>query len=188
MSQVLHCPICQRKLQVPESLLGHDVQCPTCASTFVARAAAAVSAPEALPVPASPSASIEPPKAQPADRDGNKEYDSGTVGGVRRRRRADYQAHRGGTVLVFGILGLVIQGPIGLVLGIVAWVMGSTDLAAMRAGRMDPEGESQTNAGRICGIIATVLHGVITLIILAFFCLCVFGMILGAASGPPKRM
>jgi hypothetical protein len=35
--------------------------------------------------------------------------------------------------------------------------MGNNDLAEMRAGRMDPEGEGLTNAGRICGIIGTIL-------------------------------
>jgi hypothetical protein len=34
--------------------------------------------------------------------------------------------------------------------------MGNTDLAEIRAGRMDPEGESTTNIGRILGIIGTV--------------------------------
>jgi hypothetical protein len=38
-----------------------------------------------------------------------------------------------------------------------AWTMGSGDLREIRAGRMDPRGESNTNAGRICGIIGTIL-------------------------------
>ena len=57
-------------------------------------------------------------------------------------------------ILIFGILGLVgICWP----LGIVAWVMGNGDLKAMDAGAMDPSGRSTTNAGRICGMIATIL-------------------------------
>ena len=43
-------------------------------------------------------------------------------------------------------------------LGIVAWVMGSTDLKAMDAGTMDPEGRSITQAGKIIGMIATILY------------------------------
>ena len=43
-------------------------------------------------------------------------------------------------------------------LGIVAWVMGSTDLKAMDAGTMDPEGRSITQAGKIIGMIATILN------------------------------
>jgi hypothetical protein len=61
--------------------------------------------------------------------------------------------HRGTLILVLGILGLVICGP----LGIVAWVMGSGDLRQMDAGTMDPAGRSNTQAGKICGIIATIL-------------------------------
>jgi len=71
--------------------------------------------------------------------------------------------HRASTVLVLGILGLVVCN----VLGVIAWVMGNSDLAEMRAGTMDPSGYGTTNAGRICGIIATVLMiiGLIFLVI-----------------------
>jgi hypothetical protein len=63
------------------------------------------------------------------------------------------QPHRGTMILVFGILGLVVCMP----LGIVAWVMGSGDLKAMDAGTMDPEGRGTTQAGMVLGIIATLL-------------------------------
>jgi hypothetical protein len=63
------------------------------------------------------------------------------------------QPHRGTTILVLGILGLVVC----CVLGIVAWVMGNNDLSEMRAGRMDPSGRGLTNAGRICGIVSVCL-------------------------------
>jgi hypothetical protein len=39
-----------------------------------------------------------------------------------------------------------------------SWIMGNNDLQEIRAGRMNREGEGQTNAGRICGIIGTVLN------------------------------
>jgi len=56
-------------------------------------------------------------------------------------------------ILVFGIIGLVACMP----LGIVAWVMGNGDLKKMDAGTMDPEGRSNTNVGRILGMISTIL-------------------------------
>ena len=62
--------------------------------------------------------------------------------------------HRGVIVLVMGILSIVL-GWIGLILGPIAWIMGNSDLKEIRSGRMDPEGEGYTNAGRICGIVAT---------------------------------
>ncbi|MGB7768587.1 MAG: DUF4190 domain-containing protein [Verrucomicrobiia bacterium] len=61
--------------------------------------------------------------------------------------------HRGTLVLVFGILSLVICAP----LGIAAWIMGSGDLKEMDAGTMDPSGRGTTQAGKICGIIGTIL-------------------------------
>jgi len=61
--------------------------------------------------------------------------------------------HRGTLILVLGILGLVVCGP----LGIAAWVMGSGDLKEIDAGAMDPAGRGSTEAGKICGIIATIL-------------------------------
>lgn len=64
------------------------------------------------------------------------------------------KSHRGSMILVFGILGIVVCGP----LSIVAWIMGSCDLKEIAAGRMDPEGQSSTYAGWILGIIGTVLN------------------------------
>jgi hypothetical protein len=61
--------------------------------------------------------------------------------------------HRGTLILILGILGLVVCGP----LGIAAWVMGSGDLKEIDAGTMDPTGRGATQAGKICGIIATIL-------------------------------
>lgn len=68
------------------------------------------------------------------------------------------------TILVLGILGLVVCG----VLAPVAWVMGNTELAAIDAGKRNPQGRGSANAGRILGIIGTVLLavGIVVLIIL----------------------
>jgi len=63
------------------------------------------------------------------------------------------KAHRGVMLLIFGILGLVCC----FIFGILAWVMGSSDLKAMAAGQMDPTGEGLTKAGKILGIIGCVL-------------------------------
>ena len=83
--------------------------------------------------------------------------------------------HRGVLILVFGILGLVMCAP----LGTVAWIMGNGDLKEIDAGAMDSSGRGLTNAGRICGMIATILMILGVLIAIA-----VFGLgILGAAAG-----
>ncbi|QDU97889.1 hypothetical protein [Lignipirellula cremea] len=70
--------------------------------------------------------------------------------------------HRGGMILTLGILGIVAMGttcaPVGLGLGIAAWTMGNTDLAAIQAGRMDITGENLTRAGKVLGVIAVVVN------------------------------
>ncbi|MHC4833797.1 MAG: hypothetical protein ACYTFH_07910 [Planctomycetota bacterium] len=64
------------------------------------------------------------------------------------------QPHRGGLVLVLGILGIVFGcAPVA----VVAWVMGRSDLAKIDAGVMDPAGRGTTQAGMILGIVGTVL-------------------------------
>ena len=61
--------------------------------------------------------------------------------------------HRGGIILLYGLLGLVVCP----LLSITAWFMGCNDLKQMRAQRMDSSGRNLTHAGRILGIIGTAL-------------------------------
>ena len=39
MPTLVNCPSCERKLRVPDELLGQKVKCPSCATTFDAVAA-----------------------------------------------------------------------------------------------------------------------------------------------------
>jgi hypothetical protein len=58
--------------------------------------------------------------------------------------------------LVLGILGLAFAlccPLVGIILAIIAWVLGNGDLNQMAQGIMDNQGQSNTNAGRICGMI-----------------------------------
>lgn len=199
-SELVSCPECQRKLRVPDDLIGKNVKCPTCGHTFVADPVS-----QAPPPP-------PPPEEKPArtskvsrdDRDddeddedrprrkraisrrnddddededddrprrsrsrhGRDDDDDEDDDDDRPRRRRRYLApHRGSTVLVLGIMSFFF---VPIILGPIAWIMGNTDLAEMRAGRMDREGESQTQAGRVCGMISTLLFiGVIVC-----FCMC----------------
>ena len=86
--------------------------------------------------------------------------------------------HRGTLILVLGILGLVVCGP----LGIAAWIMGNTDLREIDAGTMDPEGRGTTQAGRICGMIACALMALGLVIGVIFFLLAVVGAAAGAGN------
>jgi hypothetical protein len=77
----------------------------------------------------------------------------------RPRRRGYREPHRGGTVSTLGILSLVLLcfPLVSIVLAILALTLGSSDISAMNSGRMDRSGRGQTNAGRICGLVALIL-------------------------------
>ena len=87
------------------------------------------------------------------------------------------EPHRGTTVLVLGILGLVVCQ----ICGIIAWVMANKDIPKMEAGSMDPEGLGQTKAGKICGIISVVLLAVV---IVVYALLAILGLGAAAVSMP----
>jgi ferric-dicitrate binding protein FerR (iron transport regulator) len=158
MPTIARCPACGQELQLPDSLRGKRVRCGKCQEVFTAD-----------PTPEEPLSAVARERRN-YDRDydeDDEEQEQEQYERPRRRRRR--QPHRGSTILVLGILGLVLCVP----LGIAAWVMGTSDLAAMSRGEMDRSGEGMTRAGQILGIIATVL---------AILWFCVFGMLLLAGG------
>jgi len=62
-------------------------------------------------------------------------------------------ASRGTTVLVLGILSIMACS----VLGPIAWSMGTEELRRISSGETSPLGQQSAFAGRICGIVSTVL-------------------------------
>jgi hypothetical protein len=145
MVEFITCPACQSRLQFPESLAGHQVQCPKCGATFSA------AGPEPAPLIPKDLEDEAVVKRRPRyEDDYYDEYPDRDYSWWSRR----FEPHRGSTILVLGILSLVMCGPI---LGPIAWIMGQTDMNEIRSGRMHPDGEGLTNAGRICGMIATIL-------------------------------
>jgi hypothetical protein len=81
-----------------------------------------------------------------------------------------------------GILAIVVAP---LICGPIAWIMGNNDMREIQAGRMDPEGESQTNIGRILGIVGTILGilGLLAVCLYFLFVFIIFAGIFGAAAG-----
>lgn len=176
MPEIITCPKCDRKLRVPDDLLGQAVKCPTCAATFTAAGAAAEPPPPPKPradsVRRRPDTyDVETDDDRDDRRDDRDDYNDRPS---RRRRRRYLEPHRGTTILVLGIVSFFVLGPI---LGPIAWIMGNNDLREMRAGRMDREGEGNTNAGRICGMIATIMS------IVGIVGCCLFYAIMFAAMG-----
>jgi hypothetical protein len=72
--------------------------------------------------------------------------------------------HRGTLILVLGILALLQC--YGIILGPIAFFMGTSDIKEMREGRMDPSGEGMTNVGRFLGLAGAIIA--IVLLILNF--------------------
>jgi hypothetical protein len=94
--------------------------------------------------------------------------------------------HRGTAILVLGILSLVIScGGIGWILGIIAWVMGNSDLREMDAGRMDPSGRGIAQAGKVCGMVSVIMALVGVAIWVLLVVLGVAGAVLG--GGLPNQ-
>lgn len=181
MADIIQCPQCERQLRVPDELLGAAVKCPTCGVTFTAQHTTPPPLPpqppaaaeevrvqaEAQPPPADASAEPTYPLAERDDEPRPVHHDDGDD-----YEEADFDPHRGSTVLVLGILSLVctpfalccgIMGlpfsMAGVVMGVLAWVFGQADLAKMRREIMDPTGRDMTQAGFVCGIIGAIVNG-----------------------------
>ena len=167
MSIVIVCPGCQARLNVEEKHAGKAAKCPRCQGVIqvpaVEDGAVRSSPPPVVAVlPPQPPAARnfpdleddddrrEPPRQRRRPRDDEDDDDDDNQ--VRRR----LEPHRGGLILALGIISLLVCGPVG----IAAWVMGSADLQAMRRGTMDPTGQGPTQAGYICGIIASVFMAI----------------------------
>jgi len=67
------------------------------------------------------------------------------------------------TVLVVGVLSLLLCS----LLGPVAWAMGNAELRRIDAGQVSPFGRGSASAGRVLGIVATVILGCALLVLLA---------------------
>lgn len=74
--------------------------------------------------------------------------------------------HPDGTkILVLGIVGLVLCG---IILGPIAWSMGNKAMAEINSNTaVTYTNKGSVNAGRICGIIATVLSALFIVIFIA---------------------
>ncbi|MBI2807182.1 MAG: hypothetical protein HYX68_19545 [Planctomycetes bacterium] len=217
MSQLIACPECKKHLQVPDELMGKKVQCPECKHTFTATApgegdhskTGTTSSAPPPPPPSSPAWEKDDDRSSSKGRkrsddgydiekrrdddDDDDEDDDDRPRRRKRRRssypvsRGNYVPHRGGMILAFGIISIVTSI---FIFGIIAWIMGNNDMEEIRAGRMDPEGEGMTQAGRIIGMISTILGiiGILACCAYFMFIFFVFGMIGAAAANNPRRV
>lgn len=150
----MSCTGCSQLLRVSDEHAGKKARCPSCGTIVeVPQAATGGTSPQSADDPFSDSFPQQPKPNPFADRPQptanpyvSPAQPTGRSGGFQK-------AHRGGMVLTFGIVGVLCCMP----LGIAAWVMGASDLAEMRAGRMDPSGMDTTRVGMILGIVSVGL-------------------------------
>ena len=67
----------------------------------------------------------------------------------------DILRDRRAIVLILGIAA-ILTGCVGLILGPMAWMMGSRDLRLMGRNEMDPAGKTATTVGVVLGMIAII--------------------------------
>ena len=184
MPQQIPCPSCARPLLVPDDLIGREVRCPGCATTFTAQ-------PSGQPADGRIAAG-QPVQERPRPVEVHDEEDEDHP---RSRFRDDVVVGRPNhavLVLVLGIVGLALAvlgicvlpyvlDPIAFGLSLTAWIIGHIDRSAIRAGKMDSQGQEMGKAGWICGIIGTILPVVTATCYCAVFVI-YFGFIVGLAG------
>lgn len=123
------------------------------------------------PIPLTDPETPSEPRRRPRRVEKRLDFDGPDV--RRRGPRRDAEPDRGSVVLALGIISLtgimvwcipiigVILVPVCAILGVSAWIMGQTDLRKMKRGEMDESGRGSTQAGWICGIIGTILNGLL---------------------------
>ena len=172
MPEVIACPQCQRKLNLRDEFMGSTAKCPSCGAIFIATTALrpALPPPPEAP-PRAPDRRLEYERPPSVDRhDRRRTYDDDDDYDLQRGSRSDgwhdderKRPDRGGAVLALGIVGLVFSclPPLGLIFGGIALWMGISDLSEMAHGRMSRSGESSTQAGKICGLIAVIISAIV---------------------------
>jgi serine/threonine protein kinase len=102
---------------------------------------------------------VKPPTAGRADEVAREDPEPPPRRTMRRRAETErpprvVRPHRGKLISTLGLISILVPFPVGPV----AWMMGNLDLAEMEAGRVDPDGEAATRAGRDCGKVATLIY------------------------------
>jgi hypothetical protein len=133
MPSVVNCPSCERRLRVPEGLVGEQVKCPTCGETFTAdpdsppprrqeeepRPAARDTA---LPRPGRDDGDGEEPRPRPA-RSRRRDEDDSDEDHDRRPRRRRLGREKPGKVQAVGVM-MLIGGILAIMLFVFLFLFG----------------------------------------------------------------
>jgi predicted Zn finger-like uncharacterized protein len=101
------CPSCNRKLRVPDELLGKKVKCPTCGTVFQADESSAPAGPEEADQPVT---SFPEEERAPIDQRRDSEDEEGALGPPRHgsSRKPDKVQNIGVMMLISGIIGIMV--------------------------------------------------------------------------------
>jgi predicted Zn finger-like uncharacterized protein len=175
MPIVIQCPSCERSLRVPDNLLGRNVKCPSCSTTFTAEDPAAAPPPpaEEEAPPERPSrrrrAAEEPeesyeeerpsrrgrPRPEPED----EEDDDEERPRRRRRRRGGWREEEAKAAVSGPAIALMIAGILGLVMGGLNIIVAVVNLAGGGGGPGGGNPDPANLVGQVIGAFVSLIWG-----------------------------
>ena len=164
MAIEFNCGNCSSLLRVGDEHGGKQAKCPQCehVNTIPYESQVAGAGQSEPPVAQPPAGQPQQPYAAPMQ-GAQGHFQQQMVPPKYGMPHGHFQPERGGLILALGIIGLLVC----CIPGIFAWVMGKSDMKKIKAGIIDPSGESLTQIGMILGIISCVLWGLAGLFYIA---------------------
>jgi hypothetical protein len=160
MTIQFNCVQCQKAIETPDDSAGKKCRCPDCGQVM------SIPDPE-VPIGQSFDPGINPQKSSENSANPYSAPPAPSMPPHPPTGSNYYPADKSGLVLVMGITSIVVSlmscsccllfFPIGLGLGIPAWVMGKNDLRMIAQGQRDPSQKSMLQAGMTCGIVGVGL-------------------------------
>ncbi len=167
MAATLGCPHCRALLELPDVLSNAPAKCPMCRKIFAlpGMGADAETNIRAGPPPAVTFTADPLLLNKAAIPEIDWRYFPGVVGeeGIAPEGRK-IQAHRGGEILLYGVLALLPLTGNLFVFGILAITRAEHDLREINRGRIDPAGENFTRFGRLLGYVGVFFWTLVTLL------------------------
>ena len=164
MPEQVRCPSCNATLRVPDTLLGKNVKCPKCQTTFVAETDAPDESEGIVrePVPSSRRRPSPPPEEFDDEPPPEEEADEDRP---RRRRRRGRRAAAAESAVVGPAISIMVVSGLSIVLGLVDLafrVLGIGLMAGASASGGAPPGQA---AGQTIGMILGGIFDVLSLIL-----------------------
>ncbi len=147
MPELIQCPNCNRKLRVPDNLIGKKVKCPSCSKAFVAAVEKEELDEEEMP------RSRRRPLAD--------EYEDEEDEEVRPRRRRRRRGSRARSIVAAPAIALMVVGGISLALYLIQLILilAGVDVLGLRDQNLPgaPQQAQAFNAGRIAGGVSGMI-------------------------------